>query len=244
MLPNLIIIGAMKCGTTSLRYYLNQHPDIAMAPDVLNFFVAERNWNRGRAWYEAQFSGPERIHGDCSPRYTTHPIHRDVAERMAALVPDAKLLYLVRDPIERLVSHYLHNLAEGRESRAFDAVLRELDGGEYVLRGHYAAQLERFLPYYERSLLVVFNEDLRQRRLPTLRRIFEFLGVDPAFDSPEFSVERHRTAKKFRVPMARPVLAAPQRAALQALFRPDVERLATLTGRDLRAWCQPTAEGT
>lgn len=237
MWPNLIIIGAMKSGTSSLRWYLDQHPDIAMAPGGLNFFIAERNWGRGAAWYQEHFAGPQRIQGDCSPRYANYPIHRDVPERMAALVPRARLLYLVRDPIERLVSHYLHNTAHGSEARGLADALEALEGNEYVERGRYFAQLERFLPYYRDALLILFHEDLRDRRLATLRRVFEFLDVEPSFASDRFAVERHRTADKFPRPVARPRLPAALGRRLADLYRPDLSRLGELTGRDLRHWC-------
>ncbi|MEO8601949.1 MAG: sulfotransferase [bacterium] len=237
MLPDLVIIGAMKCGTSSLRRYLDQHPDIAMAPGGLNFFSAEHNWSKGRAWYEAQFSGAARLHGDTSPRYSNYPTQGGVAQRMAGLIPHAKLLYLVRDPLERLISHYLHFRAEGLETRSLDEALQPLDGNDYVGRGLYHLQLEQFLPAYADALLIVFHEDLRDRRLPTLRRIFTFLGVDASLVSDAFDIVHHRTADKFAAPTPRPPIPAAILPALKARFAPDIARLAALTGRDLRHWC-------
>ncbi len=203
MLPNLVIIGAMKCETTSLRYYLRAHPEIAMAPGGLNFFVDEGNWHRGPAWYGAQF-GTAAVRGDTSPRYANYPLTREVPERMHALLPDAKLLYIVRDPIERLVSHYCHYYAAGEEHRPLVDALRDVDGdperNPYVCRGLYFMQLERFLHWYGPDrILVCYQDDLRENRLATLQRIFRFLGVDTAFTSPGFGHMSHRTADKRRL---------------------------------------------
>lgn len=205
MLPNLIVIGAMKCGTTSLRYYLRAHPEIFMARGGLNFFVAEEegNWHRGAEWYESQF-GAARIRGDTSPRYANYPLARDVPERMHALVPEAKLLYIVRDPIERLISHYCQYWAAGKEDRSLAQALDGIDDSPqtnpYVCRGLYFLQIERFLRCYPRAqLLVLYQEDLRDRRLATLQEIFRFLGVDESFSSPEFERISHRTADKRRL---------------------------------------------
>lgn len=102
MLPNLVVIGGMKCGTSSLHYYLSLHPQISMSePKELSFFA--ENWPRGRDWYEAHFPEDLPIRGESSPNYMKHPAFPGVPERMVSLVPDAKLVYLVRDPIARIV---------------------------------------------------------------------------------------------------------------------------------------------
>lgn len=210
MLPNLVVIGAMKCGTTSLRYYLRAHPEIFMARGGLNFFIEEGNWHRRVDWYESQFSDAA-IRGDTSPRYANYPLSRNVPERMHALVPDAKLLYLVRDPIERLVSHYSQYYASGQEDRSLPRALADIDEhpetNQYVCRGLYFMQLEQFLRCYSRrQILVLYQEDLRERRLATLQRIFRFLGVDDSFTSPEFDRMSHLTADKRRLRPAGRVL--------------------------------------
>jgi hypothetical protein len=85
VLPNLIVIGAQKCGTTSLHYYLSLHPEIAMSrTKELHFF--SRRWRRGLRWYERQFRDPAPIRGESSPSYAFYPVWRDVPERMAEVV--------------------------------------------------------------------------------------------------------------------------------------------------------------
>ena len=115
-LPNLIVIGAQKCGTSVLHYYLSLHPEVSMSkPKELNFFIEERNWPRGVDWYTAHFDAEARVRGEASPNYTAFPQHQGVPERMASVVPDAKLIYMVRDPLERIAAHWVHNYAKRRE---------------------------------------------------------------------------------------------------------------------------------
>ena len=128
VLPNLIVIGAERCGTTSLHRYLGAHPEIFMAKSKeLDFFVTELSWRKGRGWYEKQFRNGSRVRGESSPSYTAYPVHEGVAERMAALVPDAKLVYLVRDPIERTLSGYHHQRALALENRPLADALSDVE---------------------------------------------------------------------------------------------------------------------
>ena len=97
MLPTVIVIGAAKCGTTSVHEYLDDHPEVAMSAEKeLNFFVEEKNWPRGIAWYESQFDPDAPVRGESSPTYTAYPEYHGVPERIRSVVPDAKLIYLVR----------------------------------------------------------------------------------------------------------------------------------------------------
>lgn len=195
-LPNLVVIGGMKCGTSSLHFYLRQHPQIAMSVEKeLNFFIEERNWARGVEWYASQFQDAP-VRGEVSPNYTACERFPGVPERMHALIPDAKLIYLVRDPVERAISHWIHTYSEGRESRPFDEAVRHWS---YVERSQYWKQLEAFLQFFPaRQILVVEAEELLRRREETLRGIFGFLGVDGRFQSARFRLERHRSSLKRR----------------------------------------------
>ena len=190
-LPNLIVIGGLKCGTTSLHHYLNLHPQIAMSrPKELNFFVAELNWELGSEWYASHFERDAEIRGETSPHYTNLPRFAGVAERMRELLGDgARLIYMVRDPIERMLSHYLHNVGGGYESRPMAEALADPDSA-YVARSRYAMQLEPYLAVFERERVrVVGNEELAGERDATLRGVFEYLGVDAGFRSEQFERE-------------------------------------------------------
>jgi hypothetical protein len=190
VLPNLVVIGGLKCGTTSLHHYLNLHPEIAMSrPKELNFFVAELNWPLGAEWYAAHFDPSATVRGETSPHYTDRPRVEGVAERMRELLPHARVVYMVRDPIDRMLSHYLHNLAGGYDDRPLEEALAGTDTA-YVDRSRYAFQLEPYLESFGRDRIeIVSSEELKGERADVMRRLFEFLGVDPEFASPEFERE-------------------------------------------------------
>jgi hypothetical protein len=190
-LPNLIVIGGLKCGTTSLHHYLNLHPEIAMSrPKELNFFVAELNWELGLDWYRSHFAPDAPVRGETSPHYTNRPRFEGVAERMrATLGAEARVVYMVRQPIDRLLSHYLHNVGGGYEQRELTEAVAD-PGSAYVQRGLYALQLEPYLEQFgDDRVLVVGREELADDRDATVRRVFEFAGVEPGFSSPEFDRE-------------------------------------------------------
>ena len=148
-LPTFLIIGTMKGGTTSLHRYLRQHPEVFMPErKELNFFLdeyagppidppEERNWSRGITWYERQFAGAEdeRAVGEASANYSRYPTYPGVAERIAKIVPEMKLIYLMRNPIDRVLSHYLHDFAKGRERQPVGhrrATRRPISGPESI----------------------------------------------------------------------------------------------------------------
>ncbi|MGH2664064.1 MAG: sulfotransferase [Actinomycetota bacterium] len=206
MLPNFVVIGAMKAGTTSLWSYLKGQPEIFMAAEdgsshlaktggkEPDYFTAEGTWHRGRQWYESLFSqaGHAKALGEASTTYTKYPVHDGVPERMAGLIPEARLIYLVRDPIERIRSHYEHVI--GSEKRPISVPV--LDDPKYVTYSRYAFQIDQYLEWFPREqLLVVTSESLREERRLTLRRIFEFLGVDPSWLPDGIDIEHHASRR-------------------------------------------------
>jgi hypothetical protein len=245
VLPNLIVIGAQKCGTSGLHSYLGLHPQISMSrPKELDFFLEERNWSRGTEWYSGHFDPSAGVRGESSPNYTAYPHHVGVAERMAATVPDAKLIFMVRDPIDRIAAHWVHNYAKRREKGNLRETLMD-PSATYIARSRYHMQLERFLAHYPLDrVLVLEQEDLRDRRARTIRDVFEFVGVDPEFTHRRFGAERHQTSLKTREswfglrrrPIERPdVRAALDDDVIQEL-RDDAVRLRELTGREFASW--------
>src|SRR5215211_1496876 len=144
-LPNLIVIGGLKCGTTSLHHYLNLHPQVEMSrPKELNFFVAELNWPLGADWYASHFEASAPIRGESSPHYTNRPRFNGVAARMRSVLGEPGLIYMVRDPLDRMLSHYIHNVAGGYEDRPLTEALAD-PHSSYVARSRYFFQLEPYL---------------------------------------------------------------------------------------------------
>lgn len=227
-LPNLVVIGAQKCGTTSLHHYLRRHPQVSMSrTKELDFFIQDRNWRRGVGWYAAQFDPSAPVRGESSPNYTARRRFPGVAERMKRVVPGTRIVFMVRDPIERLVSHWVHNYSYGSERRPLDQVL---DDDGYLERSQYAMQLRPYLDAFpaERILVLEMGE-LRHRRRETLRRVFEFIGVDSSFWSPMFQRELHRSSpKRSKTPFGLRIAGSPLGLWADDLpdpWRPIVRRL-------------------
>jgi hypothetical protein len=195
VLPNFLIIGAMKAGTTSLYHYLRAHPQVFM-PTVkeLDFFAREPTEARGIRWYARQFAGgaDALAVGEASTMYTKHPRFPGTPERIVARIPDAKLIYVVRDPLERIRSHYQHQVALGAERAPFaEAVFGD---PIYLDVSRYAMQIERYLECFDRDqLLVITAERLREDRPAVVRRIYGFLGVDRDFVAANLEREFYRT---------------------------------------------------
>ena len=157
-------------------------------PKELNFFVAELNWDLGADWYASHFDRMARVRGESSPHYTNLPRFRGVAERMRELLgPEARIVYMVREPIERLLSHYLHSVAGGYESRPLPAAVADPESA-YVARSRYAMQLAPYLESFGRErILILDSGELADARETAIRRAFEFCGVDASFDSAQFA---------------------------------------------------------
>ena len=196
-LPNLIVIGAMKCGTSSLHYNLNLHPEIAMTREKeLHFFSHESKWERGTSWYRSQFPTGSTWRGESSPSYTRAPDDRTAA-RMCQVVPGARLVYIVRNPIERIISHYVQNVSNGTERRSIGRAVSDSETSDYLLRSRYHFQLSQFLRHFPESQIHVLTlEDLHKDPDKAMAGIFRFLDVDDGFSSPEFSVVRHKSSDK------------------------------------------------
>ena len=243
-LPDALIIGAMKSGTSSLHYYLTQHPQV-VPPLRKEVHYFDLNFGRGEPWYRANFgrAGAGGLNLDSSPYYLFHP---QVPQRAHALLPNARLIVLLRDPVRRAYSHYWHERDKGREPRSFeDAIAAEperierdherLATGEiersashqyfsYLARGRYAEQLQRWLQFYPREQLLVLRfEDLAKEPLPVLNRSLEWLGL-PAMASARLEP---RNTRKY------PPIAPETAARLQEYFAPHNAELESLLGGSL-----------
>ncbi len=201
--PNFIIVGAMKGGTSSLKHYLRQHPDVAFNTRRTNFFDQNKKWAKGPEWYAAFFEharGTKAI-GETVPAYSYRPNRKvPVPERMAQVLPDVKILWILRNPIDRAYSHYWFNVYLGRERRPFAKALahHQKHGVEaqddYKGRSVYVDQINLFLRYYpmEQMHILLLN-DFKRDAVGAVNRVFEFLNVDPEAVVLDTSVKRNMT---------------------------------------------------
>lgn len=207
-LPDFIIIGAMKSGTSSLFSYISQHPqlfpsskkevhffDSGLSPKVDNFV-------KGQAWYRTYFPLRKSMNTDsktfeASPLYIFNPL---APKRIFDLIPKVKIIVILRNPTERAISHYFHEKRKDREplsilealqqeEKRLEPVIKEKDykskafiHQSYKARGLYKKQLERYLNYFPwKQILVLSSDDVFNETDRTLRRVFDFVGVDTEF---------------------------------------------------------------
>lgn len=203
-LPNFMIIGGQRCGTTSLYNYVAQHPDVVPAFIKETHFF-DRAYGRGLDWYRTFFPlsnsshpGRKKITGEATPYYL---FDHYVPARVAEAVPDVKLIVLLRNPIDRAYSHYQFESRIGKERLSFaQAVEREFElfseeearvladpeyqsdvfsRFSYVARGLYLKQLQRWRKYFsEEQFLIIKSEDFYKNTAAVLSSVFWFLGLD------------------------------------------------------------------
>ncbi len=264
-LPTFFIVGAPKSGTTSLHSYLGAHPEIAVSTLKEPAYFTRANWLERIAGYHDLFEGPAAVRGESSTAYGSFPWAPETADRILATVPEARIVYVVRDPIPRTLSHYAQNIWDNRAWGSFGELMEDLEHpmNMPVWCSRYATQVERWIERFGRErVLILDHRDLLERRLPTLRRVLEFLQVDAAFSSPEWSAEHNVGAEHLvptrlatrlgkaggvgmRVPGLRrglvrpvptPTLTEDQRERLSALLAPEADRIRELTGMAFEDW--------
>ena len=198
MLPTFLIIGAQKAATTTLWAHLGRHPDIFVPPmKEPNFFLEEVRWDLGVGWYEELFEpGRDKpVRGEASTGYTMWPMFAGVPARMASVVPDVKLVYLVREPIERMVSSWQHLMADHIEYKGLEESL--LNDLRYLSMSQYATQIEQYLEYFDRDqLLVEKTEDLRSDPAGVLGRVCRFIGADDSWTFSDLNARDNPSATK------------------------------------------------
>lgn len=222
-LPNLVIAGAQRAGTTSLHYLLASHPDVFFPekPQEIHFFDDERAYARGLDAYRGLFRGwrGQAVVGQTSPLYLFEP---SVPERLHRALPEARIVVVLREPVARAYSHYWLEVRYGWEDQSFERALEleaeRLEGGfdarrhfSYTARGCYAEQLERYYRYFSRDrVLVLLHEEMKADPRGVIRRCAELLELDlEGFEAPEGRVVHHNAALLPRWPAlqrwARPV---------------------------------------
>jgi len=256
-LPDYLIIGAQKAGTTSLQKALANHPDIcaSLVKEVHYFDV---HYDRGEAWYRAHFAresdaararlqGRPFATGEATPFYLAHP---QAAQRAARTIPEARLIVLLRDPIERAYSQYAHEVRQGREHASVrDALSRELRRGSvgpsappvgmsawdlryrsYLYRGLYARQLATWMSWFPPDqFLILRSESYFAQPLQTLDQVCTFLGVRKvsALAQPEAFIMHENRGER------RDALPADLRQQLQSYFAEPNRALEELLGQEM-----------
>jgi hypothetical protein len=254
--PNFLILGANKAGTTSLHDYLGQHPDIFMSPvKEPSYFTkagtedvdpehlgpihrrTQQQVTRTLDDYLSLFEGvqEESAVGEASTAYLASEV---APERIRTAIPAAKLVAVLRNPVERAFSAFAMHVQWGVETRSFaDAVAAEIEGGSqnrlgthYVATGLYGQQLRRYLERFKHDQLRIYlYEDLVAEPADLMRDLYGFLGVDDAFQ-PDMTVRRNVTRPPTRldrlpapVRRARSMIPASIRHRLQGRLRVDLD---------------------
>jgi len=178
--PDFIIIGAMKCATSTLHTQLALQPGIFMTtPKEPNFFSDDAQYARGLSWYEALFQGakPEDLCGESSTHYTKLPDYPKCVERLSSYLPNVKLIYVMRHPIDRLVSHYIHQWSQKVFSCDINQAVDQYE--ELIAYSCYAKQLQPYLDAFGKpNILPVFFETLTLQPQQELERIAQFIGYN------------------------------------------------------------------
>lgn len=203
--PDFLIIGAMKCGTTSLHDYLGKHPDIyTTVPKEIHFFTESTFAPHQFNHYLNHFQSSKKISGASPQNYTKR--HRadfsGVPGRLAEYLPEVKLIYLVRDPIDRINSHYVEAQEGGYAPKEGlnRLVEADLENNHYVRTSSYYYQLEAYLHHFSKEqILVVDSNELRSKRLETLNTIFRFLNVSPLDNEALFNYTKNKSTEKKRL---------------------------------------------
>ncbi|HJT80763.1 MAG TPA: sulfotransferase [Chthoniobacterales bacterium] len=256
--PSFIVIGAMRSGTTSLYRYLCQHPWVASANYKELHFFDHQYFPEAVKWYARQF--PSRfarmenktanrfrmITGEASPSYLLHPL---APQRAAKHLPAAKLVAVLRNPVDRAFSHYQHGRRWGYEPLSFEEAIKQessriqperekLVSGEvntsdpfmwfsYCARGCYMDRLEEWLQHYPKEkLLIIISEELYADPNSSMRRLTDFLGLPPMVTRAPDDFEKHNLNQYQG-------MNAATRKELLAFFRPHNQRLAKFLGREL-----------
>jgi hypothetical protein len=182
--PDFLLIGSMKSGSTTLFEYLSRHPQVfTCRPKEPQYFSREEVNRRGIDWYRSLFAAasPDQICGEASTCYTRWPHFGDVAGRIAASLPGARLIFIMRNPVDRAYSHYRHLMQErdklGEPVLSFQAALEQIP--EIIDTCLYLKQVEQYLAHFPRERFFFLTlEELRAEPEQVLRKLQGFLGLD------------------------------------------------------------------
>jgi len=240
-LPDFIIIGTQKGGTTSLFYYLYQHPELSFSHKKEIYFF-NLFFEKGLAWYKSHFPfrNNKKITGEATPSYMFHP---KAAGRVKSILPDVKLIVLLRNPIDRAYSGYAMGLRRNTDTadtfevaieRELEALKNQKDTDEYTLekhelyyleRGKYHSQLLSWLAHFRREqFLFIKSENFFQNPENELIKVYQHLGISTVLPK---DLSKKNTGKYDKI--------SPDTVRqLTAYFREENEKLADLLGEEFK----------
>lgn len=178
--PDLVVIGAMRAGTTALHNWLAASPSVSVPKmKETDFFIEGKNWERGFDWYRGLFDQSADVTCEVSPNYSKRDVFKGVAARLGAANPDAKIVYVIRDPIERAISQVRHTWFS-RRIDDLDALIDTAEEAHILASSRYAWQLEPWLEHFPQgSILLVEFQELVSNPLRVLRAIARHAGFPP-----------------------------------------------------------------
>jgi hypothetical protein len=200
LLPNIVVIGAAKAGTTSMLNYLGVHPEIAVSTEKEMRFFQDPDHLDWIGIYQSHFQPGTRFRAEATPFYSKDPCFPGVVDRMADLVPDARLLYLVRDPIDRIVAEYVEQLQWLAAGGTLDErLLDAADPQNYlVASSRYATQLREYRRRFAADRIMVIDlAELSADVVGVMGEVFDFLGLErPTMSPADFGRFNTRDDKK------------------------------------------------
>jgi hypothetical protein len=233
-LPDFVIIGAMKSGTTTLQVQLSVQPSIFMStPKEPNFFSDDMTYAQGTEWYEALFAHAPSgaFKGEASTHYTKLPTYPNTVTRMAALLKAPKLIYVIRDPVERAISHYIHEWTEGRISH--DPISAFDKHGELIDYSCYGMQIAPFVAEFGADQIYLTSlEQLKSDPDGELLRIGAHLGMpEPLIWDHTMGAQNVSAQRVRRLPLQRLLVDNPVARKLRRTLVPKSVRTRIRTAR-------------
>jgi hypothetical protein len=243
-LPNFVIIGAQRCATRWLRTNLIEHPDVFMPPfDVSYFDQGNRIRRGGEPWYRNQFAARERERcvGESTPGYLL-PMNRpwEVAAHMHELLPDLRLVMMVRQPVDRMYSALFHEIRKGRLDASSDlfgmvtAGHPDIDALNLVSAGLYGQNLYPFWKRFGDQILLVLQDDVRTQPEKVYEDVLRHIGAPTGFVPNHLDTVLFSNRRTVRFSGPRPT--HDQLCTLYNLYRDDVAELESMVGMDLTRW--------
>lgn len=230
MLPNFLLIGVQKGGTTSTQFTLRHHPEIFMAPNEIHFFDA--HYKKGIDWYKRNFNGKGKIAvGEKTPKYVFLP---RAIDRIRRHIPDVKLVLILRDPVTRFFSGLNMELRKSKKNvdqKVFNQYARTKIkmNSSFLKRGFYMDQIEYILTKFPREqLYIAISEHVKENPEEEYNKMFEFLGVKKLQKVP-FDTTVHKLPYRNKIPEK-------IKKRLIKIYKPHNERLFKFLGFRIDSW--------